>query len=102
MLNMDFKVAQYALLMVRYRSAEAAIAFITQPEFGLYRHEFIGYVPRHAVHDNELGEQRALCLLCQDRDSAHGVSMAAIPAPDDSALAKELNFLEVEEPLNEN
>jgi RNA polymerase subunit RPABC4/transcription elongation factor Spt4 len=40
---MDFKIATYALLMVRYRSADDAIAFVTQPEFGLYRHEFIGY-----------------------------------------------------------
>ena len=42
--DMDFNITQYALLMVRYRSVEDAISYIYEPELGVYRHPFIGYL----------------------------------------------------------
>ena len=40
--NCEREIATYALLVERYRSAEAAIAFIMEPESGMYRHPYIG------------------------------------------------------------
>jgi hypothetical protein len=55
--------------MVRYRSSEAAIDFVTHEEFGLYRHPFIGYKPAHDTNDEEsVRQEREICLLCHDFD----------------------------------
>lgn len=42
-LDMDVNVSTYALLIVRYRSVDAAVDYILEPEFGLYRHPYIPY-----------------------------------------------------------
>jgi hypothetical protein len=58
--------------MVRYRSAEAAIDFVTHEEFGFYRHPFIGYKPVHDANDEEsVHQEREICLLCRDFDNKH-------------------------------
>jgi len=58
--------------MVRYRSLEAAIDFVTHEEFGLYRHPFIGYKPAHDTNDDEsVRQEREICLLCHDFDIKH-------------------------------
>ena len=46
------EVATFALLTVRYRSAEEAIAFVMQPEYGFYRHPFIGIVQKFELADS--------------------------------------------------
>jgi hypothetical protein len=62
-LDMDLAIAEYALLSVRYRSAEEAISQIIEPEFGFYRHPFINYSPKQDKRDLESGS-RSICLLC--------------------------------------
>lgn len=95
---MDYNIATYALLVVRYRSAEEAIAFIMQPEFGLYRHPFIGYIPR--IRDDELGVPHQVCYLCQSWLTSHYIGdPEEQAAPDQSDLAKELAKIEEEEPM---
>ena len=59
---MDFNIARYALLMVRYRSVEDAISFIVEPEQGIYRHPFISY--EEELEEEKFGMPPVVCLLC--------------------------------------
>ena len=48
-LDMDVNISTYALLMVRYRSVDAAVDFILEPEFCFYRHPFIAHRPKNDI-----------------------------------------------------
>lgn len=61
-LDLESSIAQYGLVMVRYRSAQEAIDFIIEPEFGLYRHPFIGFMKQSK--DIEAGHTEEVCYLC--------------------------------------
>lgn len=68
-LDMDFNITHYALLMVRYRSVEDAVSYIFEPELGVYRHPFIGYLK----HEGEFGFKQSVCLLCQNGPDSHNI-----------------------------
>ena len=94
---MEYSIATYALLMVRYRSAEAAIDFVLQPQFGMYRHAFVP-LRLHQGDDMELGESKIVCFLCHEPQSLHQAAEMLVE-PDKSDLANQLAKMELEEPL---
>lgn len=97
-LNMEQDFALYALLIVRYRSSEAAIEYIVQPDFGLYRHPFIAYVPRYDAEDLEFADRTPLCYLCEGRQHLHYQAEAN---QQQSQLGHELDLMFAEE-MKEN
>ena len=80
--------------MVRYRSPEDAIAYIMQPEDGLYRHPFVA---QRVVGSQDLeGGMQVVCYLCQQEESLHQV-FEAVGEADVSDMAKYLELFELEE-----
>ena len=82
-LDNDINIAQYALVTVRYRSAEEAISFIMEPESGFYQHPFIRYCPKQTQMDLEMGPLKWICYLCQNEQKCH-FSQDKVEEPDNS------------------